>query len=218
PRRVAPRNGRWTAKLTIAMVNERGEPSPVADDIPVRLRPTLGTVESEEVVIRKGTSIADVRITSDAPGCDTIYVLSSTAVNGPSAQVEYELPRPSRVSLSATSPAALAAAPRPRHDHGERGGPDRRHADRHVRAALDAAAPRDLWRHRRDAAASTARKAPRESVEGAGDRRRPRVRALRLRAVGRACRHAGAADPGARKPRAERSRRVSARVPWRLRR
>src|SRR5438093_8848799 len=99
PPRVAPRNGRWTAKLTIAMVNERGEPSPVADDIPVRLRPTLGTVESEEVVIRKGTSIADVRITSDAPGCDTIYVLSSTAVNGPSAQVEYELPRPSRVSL-----------------------------------------------------------------------------------------------------------------------
>lgn len=108
PPRVAARNGKWSARLVVAVVNERREPIAALDDIAVNLAPTVGVIDFERVVIPKGASTQEVRVTSKTSGCDTIYAWSPTVGGVPGTHVEYERSLPSKVIVSPSAPEAVA--------------------------------------------------------------------------------------------------------------
>jgi hypothetical protein len=108
PPRVPERNGRWTAKLVVGLVNNRGEPIEAVHDTAVHIEPTIGTVTNEQIVVTKGDSTAEARITSSSSGCDRVYAWSMAAGGVPNVQVEYEQPRPAKVSVIPMSPRAVA--------------------------------------------------------------------------------------------------------------
>jgi hypothetical protein len=100
--RVVPRNRVWNVQVLVAVVNDRGEPVKVDEDLPVRLAATLGTVVPDSLVIPPGKSSAFVQVTSTAPGQDTISALSPDAEGRAEEHVEYEQVRASKLFLIST--------------------------------------------------------------------------------------------------------------------
>jgi len=108
PPSVPERGGRWSSKLVVGLVNDRGEPIEADRDTAIHIEPTIGTVTNDQIVVTKGDSTAEVRITSSSSGCDRVYAWSIAAGGVPNVQEEYEQSRPTKVSVIPTSPRAVA--------------------------------------------------------------------------------------------------------------
>ena len=108
PPRVSARTGRWSAKLYVTLLDDRREPTPALDDVEISVSPKLGIVESERIVIAKGRMTQEVRVTSTAAGCDTVYAWSPGVRGVLSTHVEYERSRPAKLIVSPMAIDAVA--------------------------------------------------------------------------------------------------------------
>jgi hypothetical protein len=108
PPHVAARNGRWSATVVVALVNDEREPIAAIDDTEITISPKIGVAQSERIVIPKGHLMQEVRVTSSGAGCDTIYAWSPSVRGMSTTHVEYERSRPSKLIVSPTAPDAVA--------------------------------------------------------------------------------------------------------------
>jgi hypothetical protein len=92
----------WTTTVLVAVLNDRDEGVRVAEDLPIRLASTLGTVDPDALTIRRGESAAFVQVTSTTPGVDTISALSPAIEGRAEEKIEYEPGRASKLLIIST--------------------------------------------------------------------------------------------------------------------
>lgn len=111
PPRVTARNGVWTARIVVGLVNVHGEPIEAPHDVPIQIAAEVGSLERDVVVIAKGSSTAreDVRIRAQKPGDDMVYAVVVPTGGKAESRIEYERSRPSKLFVSSTPAEAVTS-------------------------------------------------------------------------------------------------------------